>query len=101
MRSLRASLIEYKESSDLLSTHAAEQTGDISETLELQRKELTSAGKSLAFKATAEKEKIGRTGLATVGGAQLREIEREQEDFGVKVEGVELKSAQEKEYTER
>lgn len=101
MRSLRDSLIEYKESSDLLSTHAAEQTGDISETLELQRKELTSAGKSLAFKATAEKEKIGRTGLATVGGAQLREIEREQEDFGVKVEGVELKSAQEKDTIQR
>ena len=109
MSALKASLEQYKESSTLLSGQIAEQTGDISETLELQRKELTMEGRGLGQKAAIEKQKltkaIGQTGLATVGGELVEDLERKRELEGetlrVKTEGVELKSAQEKDTLQR
>ena len=109
MSALKASLEQYKESSTLLSEQIAEQTGDITETLDVQRKELSIEGRGLGQRSAIEKRKltkaIGQTGLATVGGELVEDLERKRELEGetlrVKTEGVELKSAQEKDTLQR
>ena len=102
--SLKDSLMSYNETTSLMEDAYAEQTGEIGEKLELQRKELSTQMKSAGVAGAQETEalniKLGATGLATVGGPQKRALEQKKESegeaFGVKAEGLSLTSEQEK-----
>jgi len=82
----------------------SEQTGELGDKLEMQRKELSTqmktAGLAGAQESAALDVKLGATGLSTVGGEQRMALEQkrqsEGEAFGVKGEGLSLTSEQEK-----
>mgnify|MGYP005821399321 CR=1 FL=1 len=90
MRGLKDSLAAYQELSGMMDDQYAEQTGEISEKLQLQSK---SIGAKFAKTGRELQTSIGRTGLATVGGEEIKEFERERELEG---ETVALTSAHDK-----
>ena len=102
--SLKDSLIAYNETTGMMQDAYAEQTGELGEKLDLQRKELSvqmkSAGQAGSQEKSVLESKIGKTGLSTVGDEQRRALEQkrqsEGEAFGVKGEGLSLASEQEK-----
>jgi hypothetical protein len=102
--SLKDSLIAYNETIGMMQDTYSEQTGELGEKLDLQRKELSvqmkSAGQAGAQESAALDVKLGATGLATVGGEQRMALEQkrqsEGEAFGVKGEGLSLASEHEK-----
>jgi len=102
--SLKNSLIAYNETTGLMEEAYSQQTGEIGEKLELQRKELATqmkgAGVAGAQESAALDIKIGAAGLAVVGGTQRRALEdkriSEGEAFGVKGEAITLTNEQEK-----
>ena len=81
MDTLTDALTAYTDTTGLMKEAYAEQTGDLGEKLDMQRRELSTqmkaAGQAGAQKKSALESKLGKTGLATVGGEQRRAIEQE------------------------
>ena len=102
--SLKDSLDAYKETTGMMQDAYAEQTGELGEKLDLQRKELAvqmkSAGQAGAQEKSVLESKLGKSGLAIVGGEQRRALEQKRESegetFGVKAETLSMTSEQEK-----
>jgi len=101
---LKDSLIAYNETTGMMEDAFSEQTGELGDKLEMQRKELSTQMKTAGLAGSQESAaldvKLGATGLATVGGPQKRALEQKKESegeaFGVKAEGLSLTSEQEK-----
>tara|TARA_Y100000310_G_scaffold256176_1_gene263906 strand:+ start:312 stop:1292 length:981 start_codon:yes stop_codon:yes gene_type:complete len=101
---LKQAIMGYRETSNLMQESYAEQTGEVGEKLDLQRKELSvqmKASSQAGGQETAALEsKLGRSNLATVGGEQRRALElkreSEGESFGVKHEALSMTAEHEK-----
>ena len=104
MDTLTDALTAYTDTSGLMKEAYAEQTGDLGEKLDMQRRELSTqmkaAGQAGAQKKSALESKLGKTGLATVGGEQRRAIEQERQIEGealdVKADTLTMTSEHEK-----
>ena len=93
MDALTDSLTAYNDTTALMQEAYAEQTGEIGESLDLQRKalslEMKTAGQAGGQEKSALETKIGQTGLAQVGGEARRalELKRESEGEAFEVKG--------------
>jgi len=104
MRMLTDALTAYTDTTALMSESYAEQTGDVGEKLDLQRRELATqmkaSSQASSQKKSALETKLGRTGLANVGNEQRRSLEQERQIEGdvsqIKTDTLSMTSEHEK-----